>query len=248
MRGIYCIENKIDGKKYIGKSNNIKHRLACHKSLLKLEKRDQKQTNRYLFNAVKKYGFDNFDFYVLELLPDSSEDYLKDRELFWMDFLNTTNRDFGYNLRRDSSTVTFVHEDTRQLISENNKGDKNPNFGNTWTEEQKTNMSKIKKAQYENGDYAHNQTEEWRQKISIFFINLWKDADKKLKMVEKVSQSTSKLGFRQYDREGNLLKIWNSMYDIIKAHPDYYKKTIYSVCNGYKKTYRGFRWESFKKE
>ena len=61
--GVYRIVNKIDGKSYVGKSKDIEVRFSNHKSLLK---RDigSVDCNRYLFNAVKKYGLENFDFEI----------------------------------------------------------------------------------------------------------------------------------------------------------------------------------------
>lgn len=50
--GIYCIENIINGKKYIGQSINLKDRLYGHKTKLK----HNKHKNRHLQFAVNKYG------------------------------------------------------------------------------------------------------------------------------------------------------------------------------------------------
>ena len=143
--GIYCIKNLINNKVYIGKSINIEVRIQRHFYCLRKEVRDKKQTNRYLFDSFKKYGEGNFIWFILETFEEVNDGLLADREIYFMDLFNSCNRDFGYNLRRDSSTKTEVHEDTRKLISENNRGDKNPNFGNKWTQEQKDRMSRIKK-------------------------------------------------------------------------------------------------------
>ena len=47
-----------------------------------------------------------------------------------MDDYKSTDRQFGYNLRRDSSTQMIVHEETKQLLSEKYQGENNPNYGN----------------------------------------------------------------------------------------------------------------------
>jgi hypothetical protein len=47
-----------------------------------------------------------------------------------MDNYKSTDREFGYNLRRDSSTQMIVHEETKQLLSKCNLGENNPNYGN----------------------------------------------------------------------------------------------------------------------
>lgn len=62
--GIYKIENKVNGKVYIGSSNSIKRRWQKHKALL----RHGKHQNSHLQAAWDKYGEDNFSFSVIELL------------------------------------------------------------------------------------------------------------------------------------------------------------------------------------
>ena len=72
--GIYCIENIMDGKKYIGQSKNIYTRWYQHK----LELNYNKHGNRYLQNAWNKYGENNFKFYIIE---KCSEDELNEKEI-----------------------------------------------------------------------------------------------------------------------------------------------------------------------
>ena len=243
--GIYAIRNKIDGKMYIGKSSNMEKRIKDHIRLLKASERNEKQTNRFLWNAVKLHGIDNFEFIFLESFEVIDDGSLADCEIKWMDYYNSCNRDCGYNLRRDSSTKTEVHSDTRLLISELNKGENNPNFGNKWTEEQKRNMSNIKRKQFEDGLYDWVKTDEWRKAKSEVSSALWKDEEKKKVMAAKVAESKSKLMFLQYDKNTNeLVRIWNSINEILTSNPDYHRIAIYSVCNGHKKSYRGFIWKS----
>lgn len=243
--GIYAIRNKIDGKMYIGKSSNMEKRIKNHIRLLKASERNEKQTNRFLWNAVKLHGIDNFEFMFLESFEVIDDGSLADCEIKWMDYYNSCNRDCGYNLRRDSSTKTEVHSDTRLLISELNKGENNPNFGNKWTEEQKRNMSNIKRKQFEDGLYDWVKTDEWRKAKSEVSSALWKDEEKKKVMAAKVAESKSKLMFLQYDKNTNeLVRIWNSINEILTSNPDYHRIAIYSVCNGHKKSYRGFIWKS----
>jgi group I intron endonuclease len=247
--GIYKIENKVNGKVYIGKSINIKNRLRSHKCALSKADNVEGRTNHLLFFAVKKYGITNFTFDILEQLDISDSpldrEYLSQREIFFIDLYDSCNRNKGYNLVRTSPTVFATKEETRLSLSIRNTGDNNPNFGNRWTEEQKQNMSSIKKQQIKDGIYDWMKTEEWRKKLSNNSKKLWEDIDKKKKMADKVAEVNSKLRFYEYDKTTKELKrIWESMSEIIKAYPDYFKIAIYSVCNGYKKSYRGSIWRS----
>lgn len=252
MIGIYSITNKLNGKRYIGKSSDIKHRFWTHRNSLEHycidPERNKRRVNRHLGNAVIKYGIDNFEFEVLEAFTEIDEAGLADSEIKWMEFYNTTDRSRGYNLMKDSSTRTVVHEETRKIISEANQGSNNPNYGNNWSEDMKQSMSELKKLQHKDGTYDYMKTDEWRKKLSDWSSSTWKDEEKKLGMARKVAEVTSTLRFEQYDKvTGDLVGTYNSLLEIMDKYPDFHKKTIYSVCNGWKKSYRGFVWKSSKK-
>ena len=61
--GIYCIENVVNNKKYIGQSIDIDSRWTGHRR----ELNKQEHNNNYLQSAWNKYGSDNFKFYVVKI-------------------------------------------------------------------------------------------------------------------------------------------------------------------------------------
>ena len=235
MIGIYSITNLINGKRYIGKSRNLKDRISSHKCQLRKDVRN-KDTNRYLFNAVKKYGMGNFNFEVIECLLDLDQEYLADREIYWMDYYKSYERDFGYNLIKESVYGRILSEDTLKLKSEMSMGKLNPNFNNKWSDEQKKRASEIQKERHKQGFYGDS----WKNKISIASSNMWKDEDKKKAMAEKVAKAKLTLKFKQYDKYGNFIAEYSSIDDVIDKNPTFKKSCVYNVANGYKKSYNGF--------
>ena len=115
ITGIYCIENKINGKKYIGKAKNIKKRWADH--IRKLNKGTH--DNKYLLTAWEKYGRENFDFNIIELCEI---DKLIEREIFYISFFDTFNH--GYNLTVGGDGLPgYKHSsDTKKIMSEKASG------------------------------------------------------------------------------------------------------------------------------
>lgn len=89
--GIYCIENTINNKKYIGMSRDISRRWYEHKTELKNNSHD----NKYLQSSWGKYGKDKFKFYVLEIC---SEELLSDRECYYIVLYKSLSHKNGYNL------------------------------------------------------------------------------------------------------------------------------------------------------
>lgn len=76
----------------------------------------------------------------------------------------------------------------------------------------------------------------------------WKDnPDAKRQMARKVSLSKRKYNFEQYTREGEYIKTWESVENILQENPTWKWQNIYSVCNGYKPTYRNFVWKKVPK-
>lgn len=237
--GIYCIRNNVNGKVYVGKSINIESRFKTHRYLLNSEDRS-KDCNRYLYNSVKKYGIENFSFDILESFDTVCETELSDAELKWMIKLRSTERDHGYNLRMDSSTKSVMHRETRALLSESRKGSNNANYGKRWTDDMKIRASDIAKKRHASGKYYDDA---WRTKISESSREMWKDEGRKMRMAEKVSKSKTIYDFYQYDKQGVLIRKWDSVRDIISENPNYKWQNIYSVCSGHKKTYMGYIWK-----
>lgn len=83
MIGIYKITKKIDGKSYIGQSNDIQRRFNEHKT----------KKGLIIDQAIQKYGISAFNF---EILEECSLEELNSREKYWIAFYNTY-KGFGYN-------------------------------------------------------------------------------------------------------------------------------------------------------
>lgn len=81
ISGIYCIENKINHKVYIGSSKNLYQRLLKHFALL----RHNKHENVHLQNAWNKYGEDSFEWTIIEFCDKS---ILTEREQYCIDLFN----------------------------------------------------------------------------------------------------------------------------------------------------------------
>ena len=113
--GIYCIENKLNHKKYIGQSVNVYSRWSQHRTELKYNRHD----NDYLQKAWNKYGEDNFEF---KLLETCSIEQLDERENYYIDLCDSMNRDKGYNLKTGGQLGGAVVSDlVREKISEAEK-------------------------------------------------------------------------------------------------------------------------------
>ena len=75
--GIYCIENKINGHKYVGLSKDCMKRWSDHYSKC-IHSKKEDDIRKPLYMAMRKYGRDNFSFTIIEECP---EDKLKEREM-----------------------------------------------------------------------------------------------------------------------------------------------------------------------
>jgi hypothetical protein len=130
-----------------------------------------------------------------------------------MDFYNSCDRKYGYNLRRDTKTSCILSDETKKRMS----------------------ISAYKR-------YAEPTYDKMKHSHSY-----WKNNPEAVKMMgKKVSLATRRYRFEQYTRDMIYIKTWDSVEDIIRNNPDWKWQNIYSVCNGYKKTYQNFVWCKIK--
>ena len=98
----------------------------------------RKGTNRYLYDAIRHYGWDSFSVEVIETCPSKEE--LDEREIFWITVLKTTDKQFGYNMTEGGDGGGFspealkksadlrrgkpISDAVKKKISDGNKGKK----------------------------------------------------------------------------------------------------------------------------
>ena len=114
---IYKAENTVNGKIYVGVTNNLKRRKYLHKSQTK------KGSSTYFHRALRKYGNDNFSWEIV----DSSSDYkiaATELEPHYIKKFKSNNPKFGYNLSSggDSFHGSLFSDEWKRRISEACKG------------------------------------------------------------------------------------------------------------------------------
>lgn len=127
---IYTITNKINNKKYVGQTIDTEKRWKEHQYNAK----NNLYPTIYLYNAMKKYGLENFTFEVIE--SDIPLEEINAREEYWIEKLNTL-RPNGYNLTLggEGTKGYKMLKKTKELISTKAK----ERF-NSMTEEEKQEM------------------------------------------------------------------------------------------------------------
>ncbi len=157
---IYLWTNLINNKHYVGQTQNFFQRMKQY---------NKTHGNKYLKNAIDKYGIDNFEITIIEKVEISK---LDEREQYWMDYYQSYDLNKGYNICQFASTTRgYKHTDeTKQELSKIRKenpvclvGKDNPMFGKVHDEEWRKNHSNWMKNKWENdAEYR----EFWSNKMS----------------------------------------------------------------------------------
>lgn len=153
--GIYKIANKINGKFYIGSSNDIKDRWREHRNALN----QNKHHSNHLQRAWNKYGEENFEFEIIEEFEDITETELREREKHYLETLKPYKRTVGYNVSRGTQSCILYGEDngfygkrhsneTKRKMIKNHadvSGVNNPMYGKRFSEEHRMKISRNRK-------------------------------------------------------------------------------------------------------
>lgn len=130
----YCVYmhiNKINNKKYIGITGRKPEKRWLHGNGYK--------GSTYFWNAIQKYGWDNFDHEILYvgLTKNEAEQY----EINLIKQYDTTNDDYGYNIRYGGSCGVPLSDEIKRKISEKNKGKPSWRKGVPFSDEDKQRIS-----------------------------------------------------------------------------------------------------------
>jgi group I intron endonuclease len=102
---VYCIENVVNGKVYIGIAVNLNRRLNDHYNCLI----NNKHYNTYLQRSWNKYGEKNFLFSILKDNVITVTE-MKELEMYYIKLANSNNNKFGYNKTSGGDFTQFTQE------------------------------------------------------------------------------------------------------------------------------------------
>ena len=250
---IYCYTNKINNKKYIGQTS--KKLIDRHKQHLKESKnKNRKSYNIPFHKAIRKYGIKNFKLEILHFAQSKEE--LNYFEIFYIKYYNSYAKyELGYNVasgghngnpfagKTEQEMNEIFNDEWRKKISEimkerlRNK-ENHPMYGKHHSESTKEKMSQNHK-----GFEGKHHSEESKKKIGESKIG---DKNHNYNKHGKDHHCSKKVC--QYDKEMNLIKIWDSIKDAsVKLKID--SSAITKCCKGKKyKSVGGFIWKYYEED
>ena len=137
---IYKITNP-NGKIYVGCTIDWKRRFSEYRRLSMVGQRK-------LYNSLKKYGYEN---HIFEIIEECDENMLHEREIYYINYYNCITEGLNIRLGNRNGRLT---EETKQKISESLKGrpvtwETHGSKGYKYTEEQKQKMRKPRTNKWE---------------------------------------------------------------------------------------------------
>lgn len=253
--GIYCWLNSVNGKTYIGRSNNVLIRRNGHRH--KLNNQHYKAVNPHFQSAWDKYGEKNFKFLILEIVTDNSSEIIAVREQYWIDYLLSYDRKFGYNCMSKQGG-SFGHskesiekmknkakgrkhsEKTKRKLSITNSDGRCLSFNGSMPQKIRDKISNSKKGK-SNGPFSL----EHRKNISISLTG------KKLSYehIDSLKKSHIKPNYKlnkevvQYDMDENKIKTFFSASEASRQTEGTHPSGISRCCRGLQKHCGGFIWK-----
>lgn len=166
---IYCFHCILTGKKYIGKSISISKRLNRH------QKNVRDGVVSKFYNAVRKYGWENFIFGIIE---ECDESVLNEREIFYIETYKTLTEGYNMTSGGDGGATYEITDEIRKRLSKSSKGRKHTdeakskiskaNRGRKWSNDAKQRLSEKLKGRKPSvmSDEARKRMSEQRRGIS----------------------------------------------------------------------------------
>lgn len=113
---VYCHINKTNGKTYVGlTSQSTNERWGKDGSGY--------QSSPHFWNAIKKYGWDNFEHIILE--SGLTKEAASQKEKEYIEYYNSTDPNFGYNMRGgglDGFVPCQASLEKAKIVSQERKG------------------------------------------------------------------------------------------------------------------------------
>lgn len=203
--------------------------------------------NEYFFRAIKKYGWDNFKHEIL--FEGLTKEQAEQKEIELIKRFNSTNREFGYNIKAGGDTCE-ASEETKRKMSIALKGKSKGRFVGS----KSVRAKEIKMYSLE-GEYikTFGSSTDAERETGIDYASIIKCCCKKRKSAggylwsysnnipaeyKRLKKSTA---VNQYSLDGVFIKQWDCIQDANNAL-GITKGLISKACVGHIKQTGGYRW------
>ena len=225
---IYCIENKLNHKKYIGQtSKTISERFNEHK----WDAMNRDDDGMAIHRAMKKYGLDNFMIIELEKLSCANkQDLYNDLDLLEMSYIERycTMVPKGYNVTRGGTTKSPLCEKEVYCFKKN--GEFVQRFCSIAEAERTLNICHGKISMVLSGSSG-------RHTAGGF---LWSYTNEP-PVYEPKHSGSPKLSVAQMTIDGNVIHIFSSALEAA-SELNLQNTLISACCHGRRKSTGGYRW------
>lgn len=161
---VYAHKNKINKKIYIG--------ITGQKPERRWRNGQGYKTSTYFYNAIQKYGWNNFEHIILQFNLTQQE--AEQKEKYYIQKYNTLNDIYGYNIKKGGKLNQGLSKQGRKKISQSSKKNwQSPEF--------KQKQSQKAKKQWKNPEFKQKQSQKTKKQ--------WEDISFKEK---QYNQKTSK--------------------------------------------------------
>ena len=266
----YCVYMHISpsNKKYIG--------ITCQRPKHRWNNGNGYKKQPYFYNAIKKYGWNNFKHIIIDKNLSQKDAYNKEIKL--IEQYKTNNDKYGYNLSLGGdlgSKGIVMSQEQKRKIGDALRGEKNYMYGKHHTKEMKRKLSEAHK-----GKKYGPMSEERRKKISEALKGkilkegtrekhrqntkrLWQNKNFRNNQIQKHIGKTPwnkglKTGPMSEEQKEKLRHNQNKPVICLETQIIYYSITeakrktnichISQVCLGNRKTAGGYHWKYYKEQ
>lgn len=144
---VYEIINTVNQKRYIGITNNVKERFKYHQQ----KYNGNKESNKVLYLAFKKYGIEKFQFNVLK--SGLTIEDAKAEEIRLISEYKTLSHENGYNVTKGgdyrnnygehNNTTILTEADVLEIIKRREAGEKGSEVYKSYTQIAKSSFQRI---------------------------------------------------------------------------------------------------------
>lgn len=204
---IYKITNKLNNNLYVGQtSRSINERFAEH-----LRDAFNKTSNQPLYSAIRKYGKEAF---MIELLEECSSDIINEREIYYINTLDSYNNGYNATLGGEGKPVNNYETIVQEFLASGKS---------IATYSKEHNMKEVTLRNALNNLGLMNKYREMHPEFNNRF---------------------NTISVNMLDKETNLIiKTFNSINDAIKKlNITKDKGHIKAVCQGKRNSAYGYKW------